>query len=132
MEIVTLNTAHLNLSGEMKQVTKATLAQSKEINAMKTEVGSIYSMLQNIHSHFMPNNRPLTPRPNCAELRANVGHISLESPSNNPLRRKQQKTTEEADIQLPHLAVPGLNEPSSKSGPRASANVATPEGPDQY
>jgi hypothetical protein len=59
MERFTLNTAQSNLSGEMKQVIKATLAQSKEINAMQTEMGSIYSMLKDIHSHFMPSSRLL-------------------------------------------------------------------------
>jgi hypothetical protein len=61
MEKVTLNTAHSNLSGEMKQVIKATLAQSKEINSMKTYMGSIYSMLKDIYIHFMPNSRPIPP-----------------------------------------------------------------------
>jgi hypothetical protein len=84
MERVTLNTAHSNLSGEIKQVIKATLAQSKEINAMQTEMGSIYSILKDIHSHFIPNIRPLPARPNYAELRSNAGQISLENPSNNP------------------------------------------------
>jgi hypothetical protein len=42
IERVILSTAHSNLSGEMKQVIKATLAQSKEINVMHTEMGSIY------------------------------------------------------------------------------------------
>jgi hypothetical protein len=80
----------------------------------------------------MPNSRPLPPRTNYAELRANTGHISLEIPSNNPPRQNQQKTTEEVDLQLTHLTVLGLNKPSSTSGPRASANVATLEEPDQY
>jgi hypothetical protein len=95
MERVTLNTAHSNLSGNMKQVVKVTLTQSKEINAMQTEMGSIYSMLKDIHSHFMPNSRPLPSRPNYAELRANAGQISLESPSKNPSvksnKRQQNK-----------------------------------------
>jgi hypothetical protein len=102
MERVTLNTVHSNLSGEMKQVIKATIAQSKEINAMQTEKGSIFSMINDIHSHFMPNSRPLPRQPNYAELQANAGKILLESPSNNPPHRQQQKTTEEADLQLPH------------------------------
>jgi hypothetical protein len=64
MERVTLNTAHSKLSGEVKQGIKATLTQSKEINALQTEMGSIYSMLKDIHSHFMPNSRPIPHRPN--------------------------------------------------------------------
>jgi hypothetical protein len=56
--------------------------------------------------------------------------MSLEIPSNNPPRRKQQNTTEEVDLQLPHLTFPCLSEASSTSGPRASANVVTPEGPE--
>jgi hypothetical protein len=91
MERVTLNTVHYNLSGEMKQVIQATLAQSKDINAMQTEMGSIYVMLKDIHSHFMPNSRPLPPLPNYPELRSNAGQISLEIPP----PRKQQKTTKD-------------------------------------
>jgi hypothetical protein len=66
MERVTLNTSHSNLSREMKQVIKSTLAQSKEINAMQKEMGSICSMLKDIHRHFMPNSRPHPPHPNYA------------------------------------------------------------------
>jgi hypothetical protein len=67
MERVTLNTAHSNISGETKQVIKATLFQLKETNAMQTKMGSIYSMLKDIHRHFMPNSSPLPPRPNYAK-----------------------------------------------------------------
>jgi hypothetical protein len=76
IERVILNTVHSNLSGEMKQeVIKATLAQLKDINAMQTEMGSIYSMLKDIHIHFMPNSRPLPPRPNYEKLRSTAGQI---------------------------------------------------------
>jgi hypothetical protein len=108
MERVTLNTAHSNLSGEMKQVIKATLAQSKEINAMQTERGSIYSILKDIHIHFMMKSRPLPPRLNYSETRANKAQISLESPSNQPPSSKQKKTAEETALQLPYLTVLGL------------------------
>jgi hypothetical protein len=80
----------------------------------------------------MPNILPLPPHPNYAEIRANNAPISLENPSNRPPRCKQQKKREEEDLQLPHLMALGLNKPISTSGPRASANVGTPEGPAMY
>jgi hypothetical protein len=89
-------------------------------------------MLKDLHIHIMSNNRPLPPHPNYAEIRANNAPISLESPSNIPPRRNQQKTREKEDLQLPHVTTLGLNEPSSTSYPRANVSVATPEGPDMY
>jgi hypothetical protein len=116
----------------MKQVIQATLSQSKEINAMQFEIGNTYSMLKDLHNHIMPNIRPLPPHPNYAEIRANNAPISLQIPSNRTPRSKQHKTREEEDLELQHLMVTELNEPSSTSDPRASANIATPEGPDMY
>jgi hypothetical protein len=99
---------------------------------MHSEMGNIHSMLKYLHSLIMHTIHSLPPHPDYAEIRSNNAPISLEIPSNIPSHRKQQKTREEEDLQLPYLTVPGLNEPSSTSGPRASANGASPEGPDMY
>jgi hypothetical protein len=59
----------------MKQVIQATLAQSKDINAIQPEMGNIYSMLKNLHIHIMSNSRPIPPHPNYAKTRANKAPI---------------------------------------------------------
>jgi poly-D-alanine transfer protein DltD len=110
MERVTLNTTHSSLSEEMKQVIKATLIQSKEINAMQTEMGSIYSMLKDIHRHFMPNIRPLPPQLNYAEIRANTAQISLESPSNNPSPLHATKYNRRSSFTTPAFKGSGLRQ----------------------
>jgi hypothetical protein len=132
LDRVSLNTAQSHISGEMKQVIQATISQSKEINAMQSEMGNICSMLKELHSHLMPNICTLPPRPNYAEIRARNDSNFTVSLSNMPHCHKKQNTGEEEDLQLPHLTVPGLNEPNYKSGPRASVNVVTPDGPDGY
>jgi hypothetical protein len=43
-----------------------------------------------------------------------------------------QQNGEDDNLQLTHVMVLGLNEPGSKSGPRASANGVTPDRPDRY
>jgi hypothetical protein len=40
-----LNTAQSTLSGKMKQVINASLGQTKEISAMQSEMGKLYSIL---------------------------------------------------------------------------------------
>jgi hypothetical protein len=121
LDVSSLNTAQSIISGEMKQVVQATVLQSKEINAMKSEMGNIYYMLKELHIHIMPYSHPLPPQPNYAEIRASNEKNYTLSPSNIPPPRKKQNTGEEENLQFPYLTVPGLNEPSSKSGLRASS-----------
>jgi hypothetical protein len=86
-----LNTAQSTLSGKMKQVSKASLSQSKEINAILSEMGKLYSILTEIRTHLMPNYTPLPPRPNYQKLRdSTFTKIAITSPNTctSPIRKK--------------------------------------------
>jgi hypothetical protein len=61
LDRVSLNMAQCTISGEIKQVTQATLSQSKEINAMQSETGDIYSMLKELRSHI--HSKTVLPHP---------------------------------------------------------------------
>jgi hypothetical protein len=77
LDTASLNAAQSTISGETKQVIQATLSQSKEINAMQSEMGDIYSMLKELCNHLMPNILPLPLRPNYAAI-----HTSNETNNN--------------------------------------------------
>jgi hypothetical protein len=134
MDRYSLNTAQSTISGEMKQVIQATLSQSKEINAMQSEMGDIYSMVKELRNHMMPNSLPLPPRPNYAAIgtinktKNNASPTNMISPVFTSPLRKKQNTGADDNLQLPHVKVLGLNESGSKSGQRVSANAATPGG----
>jgi hypothetical protein len=66
LDRVYLNTAQLTISVELKQVIQAMIAQSKESNAMQSEMGNTYTLIKDLHSHIMPDSRQLPPRPNYA------------------------------------------------------------------
>jgi hypothetical protein len=61
LDIVSLNTAQSTISGEMKEFIQATLSRSKEINAMQSEMGDIYSMLKELLNCLLPNSPPPPP-----------------------------------------------------------------------
>jgi hypothetical protein len=77
-----ISTAQSTISGEMKQVIQATLSKSKEINAVQSEMGEIYSTLKELCNHLMTNSLPLPPRPNYAAIQTNNSTNNNTSPTN--------------------------------------------------